>query len=142
MRAINVRSPVFAALRFAYAMFSRRRRYPSSRLLLAAAIVACGPTTPEEEPTPCLVEAPTACTAPELRWADVAPIFENRCQSCHDGKPSSPWPLDTYAHVADWYDVLRDELLHCNMPPREAVEELPLEERDKLLMWIRCGFPE
>ena len=122
-------------------MQERRWRYRTGSSLLAAALVACA-VTPEAEPTPCVVIAPTECTAPELRWADVAPIFERRCSSCHDGQPGSPWPLDNYGHVADWWDVVRDELLKCSMPPADAEEPIPAGERDTLLVWLRCGFPE
>jgi hypothetical protein len=122
-------------------MDSRRRRYRSVHWLLAAPLAACG-VTPEPEPIPCEVTAPTECSDPALRWAHVAPIFENRCASCHDGQPYNPWPLDSYGHVADWYDVVRDMLIDCSMPPADSVEKLPPEERDTILVWIRCGFPE
>lgn len=124
------------------AMHSRLRRCSLALLLFAAAIAACGPTTPEEEPVPCEVVAPTQCVEPSPTWADVAPIFEKSCASCHDGERGSPWPLDTYSHVADWWDVIRDELIDCSMPPSDADEPLPPADRDTLLMWLRCGFPE
>jgi len=122
-------------------MHSRRRRYRSGHWLLAAPLVACG-VTPEPEPTPCVVTAPTECPEPAPRWANVAPIFESRCASCHDGQPFNPWPLDSYEHVADWHDVVRDMLLNCTMPPVDSDEKLPPDERDTVLVWIRCGFPE
>ena len=40
------------------------------------------------------------------------------------------------------YDVIRDELLTCSMPPADSNDALPPEERDTILVWIRCGFPE
>jgi uncharacterized membrane protein len=98
--------------------------------------------TNEPDPFVCTVQAPTACTAPELAWVDVAPIFDTRCKECHTGASRDPWPLDTYAHVADWWDVVRDELVSCTMPPSNAEDPMLPEERDTILMWIRCGFPE
>ena len=90
----------------------------------------------------CAPTAPTACTAPEPRYADVAPIFERRCASCHTGVTDAQWPLDDYQHVADWASFIRDELLSCAMPPADSGMTMTPEERDAILLWVRCGYPE
>ena len=105
---------------------------------------ACGGTEasgPGATGEVCAPTAPTECSDPELRYEDVSPIFERRCASCHS-PPSGPWPLETYEHVADWAPVVRDELLRCSMPPRDSGVTMTPEERDQILVWIRCGYPE
>ncbi|AKU92676.1 hypothetical protein AKJ08_3063 [Vulgatibacter incomptus] len=44
--------------------------------------------------------------------------------------------------MAMWWDSIRDELLSCSMPPRGSRVTLRDEERERILLWIRCGFPE
>jgi uncharacterized membrane protein len=110
-------------------------------LLLLAACDGTEPSDPGTPPPSCEVTAPTECTDPELRYEDVAPIFERRCASCHS-VPGGPWPLDTYEHVADWAPFVRDELVRCSMPPPDSGVTITPEERDQILVWIRCGYPE
>ncbi|HYP91478.1 MAG TPA: hypothetical protein VEQ59_25095 [Polyangiaceae bacterium] len=77
-------------------------------------------------------------------YADVQPIFEQTCASaaCHSGFEGGPWPLDNYSHVADWQDVIRDELLTCAMPPPDSGVSLAYDQRQRILTWIRCGYRE
>jgi hypothetical protein len=88
------------------------------------------------------VTAPTACVDPRPTYADIAPIIERRCSSCHTGAKGEPWPLDDYESVADWWDVIRDELVSCSMPPPDSGVMMSAAERDEVLMWLRCGFPK
>jgi hypothetical protein len=91
----------------------------------------------------CTVKAPTSCPTPKPHYADVEPIFKRRCVGCHNGaSPDSPWPLTEYEHVADWFDIIRDEMLHCGMPPAGSGVTMPDAERTAILTWIRCGFPK
>lgn len=94
-----------------------------------------------QPPPPCTIEAVTSCPDPAPRYADVAPIFKQRCAACHVANWSGPWPLDTYEHVADWADVVRDMVRTCTMPPPEAGMPLPNEEAEQILTWIRCNTP-
>jgi hypothetical protein len=89
---------------------------------------------------PCEVRAPTECSQPDLTYADVAPIFERRCVSCHDGSADF-WPLTQYSHVADWFIEVRAAMLTCAMPPPDAGVTMPASERETVLQWIRCGYP-
>jgi hypothetical protein len=91
----------------------------------------------------CSVDAPTSCPDPAPRYADVAPIIDQRCvQPCHSGLPEGPWPLTDYQHVADWADVVRTDLILCVMPPADGGTSISDEERGAILTWIRCGFYE
>lgn len=93
-------------------------------------------------PETCDVMAPTACPDPPPRYADVQPIFQERCIGCHSGMPDGPWPLTSYAHVASWFGEIRGVMLTCAMPPADAGISMPTEEREEILTWIRCGFPQ
>ena len=95
----------------------------------AGAAVACEAMTPSE------------CPDPALNYASVAPIFQARCVSCHDGKMEQ-WPLDSYQNVADWFDAVRSLVQECEMPPPESGVTMTTEERNLILAWIRCGYPE
>lgn len=88
------------------------------------------------------VTAPTTCPTPMPRYADVAPIFQNNCVTCHAGKPNGPWPLTDYQHVSDWRDDIRSDLLTCSMPPPESGMTLSVDDRLAILTWIRCGLPK
>jgi hypothetical protein len=104
-----------------------------------------GPTL-DAAPSPpkdCKATAPTACTKPAPRYADVEPIFAQRCTICHDvSNPDGHWPLTSYQHVADWNIEIRDQVLKCTMPPPVAAVPITLEERERILLWLRCGFPK
>ena len=92
-------------------------------------------------PVECNVTPPTVCDEPMPHYPDVAPIFQARCTSCHNGSDGF-WPLTTYQHVADWYGEIRAQMVVCGMPPPASGSEMPLEERQLILRWIRCGFPK
>jgi hypothetical protein len=89
----------------------------------------------------CDATAPLTCPDPMPHYADVAQIFAERCISCHNGA-GEEWPLTSYEHVADWYGEIRAQMLACSMPPVYANIAMPLEERQTILDWIRCGFPK
>jgi hypothetical protein len=90
----------------------------------------------------CPPPAPTVCPHPAPRYPDIAPIIEARCWSCHSGSMPDVWPLTDYSHVADWQDLVRDNLLACTMPPEDAGIQMTAGERVAILTWILCGFPE
>jgi cytochrome c5 len=120
-------------------------------LAAAASLAACpeGSREPDASdpdggampgPARCDVELPTECTDPDVGYADVEPIFERRCQTCHDGQ-GPEWPLLEYSHVADWAGEIRGMVGSCTMPPADSGMTMTVEEREAILLWIRCGFP-
>lgn len=113
-------------------------------LFLAAALVACSSGSPSgvDYGVHCELEAPTACPTPAVTYADVEPIFRERCIVCHSGEVGAQWPLDTRSHIADWEDTVRAGVLECWMPPVGSGVPMKEEERLAILTWIRCGLPE
>jgi cytochrome c5 len=95
-----------------------------------------------DAPFVCDVVAPTSCPDPAPKFADVQPIFTRQCGVCHGQDWTGEWPLDNYSHISDWQDSIRDELVRCSMPPRDGGVVISLENRMKILSWIRCGLPK
>jgi uncharacterized membrane protein len=132
----------------------RARRFAGRGLFTAGALALAGacsgggvtsgpsPSGSAAAPLVCDVTLPTSCTDSTLRYADVAPIFEQRCLGCHSGDPGGPWPLTAYEHVADWASAIRGQMAMCSMPPVDAGIAMPADEREKILLWIRCGARE
>lgn len=75
-------------------------------------------------------------------FTELTPVFQQRCQSCHDGSPTGPWPLVTYQHVADWQDQVRAEIVACTMPPLDGGAVITFAERQAIFTWVRCGRPK
>lgn len=109
-------------------------------LAASASLAAC--SSSDGVTDECSVTAPTSCTQESLRYEDVAPIFQQRCASCHGATKGGPWPLNTYSNVADWADTVRDELVTCAMPPPDMGTGLTNAERLKILDWLRCDYPQ
>jgi hypothetical protein len=118
-------------------------------LSACAGLSACGdsggPAQPslEEEET-CDAVFPTSCELPAPSYEkDVKGIFAARCatSTCHDGR-GEQWPLVDYAHVADWASEVRAMVGNCAMPPPDSEMEMPTEERQVILQWVRCNTPE
>jgi hypothetical protein len=91
-------------------------------------------------PIECNLTAPVECTDRSLSYANVQPIIMERCLSCHDGAHGQ-WPLTTYDHVVDWFAEIRGMVLACTMPPPAAQIPMTTEEREVILLWLRCGYP-
>jgi len=148
--AANVRTLAFEAPRWCYRlsccplMLPRALRH-SLALCLASAALGCAASDPSPDASAteeCSVTAPSECSEPELRYSNVAPIFEKHCSVCHSGVVGGPWPLDRYPDIADWADIVRDELVRCSMPPPGPASTLSNQDRLQILNWLRCGLPE
>ncbi|HVR60749.1 MAG TPA: hypothetical protein VMU50_02570, partial [Polyangia bacterium] len=90
----------------------------------------------------CSPIAPAPCPDPPPRYADVQGTLQQRCVPCHDGTPDAAWPLQTYVEVAEWEDVVLDDLLRCTMPPADGGITMTDEERTALVTWIGCGYKQ
>lgn len=118
---------------------TRDVRLRDAAITAIAISLACDSPKGDGAPA-CHTTLPTACPSP-IHYSDVSDIIGSRCAGpCHNGIPDGPWPLTDYDHVADWADVIRDELAHCRMPPPDSEILLEPAEKDALLQWIRCGY--
>ncbi len=126
-----MRSPTSLALSFAL-----------SAAALTSAFAGCSGSSAaarnDTEPL-CSISVPAACPTPAPVYADVEPIFEQRCVTCHNGEPNSPWALNNYNHIADWQEAVFQMVGDCEMPPADAGSQMTVEEREKILAWIQCG---
>lgn len=122
-------------------------------ILLGVALGGCGGVVDEPgggggsgnpalQPRECEAYAPVECVKPSPVYADVEPIFQEVCVSCHSGEPGAEWPLTTHRHIADWRDEVRAFLSDCTMPPPDSGIVLPERDRRLVLDWLRCGLPE
>lgn len=93
-------------------------------------------------PPPCTVQVPTECPDPPVRYEHVAPIILERCGSCHyTGNNLGYWPIDSYKHATDWFDIIPPVLANCTMPPPEANLPVPKQDAELILAWFACGHP-
>src|SRR4051812_8810780 len=52
--------------------------------------------------------------------ADVQPILQARCVTCHQPGAVAPMPLRTYAEVRPWSRAIREAVVSGAMPPWHA----------------------
>jgi uncharacterized membrane protein len=115
------------------------------RLIIISCLVlmACpDPSKPDGGEQVCDVMPPDVCKNPALRFADVQPLFEKHCVNCHYGQLGGPWPLRSYMDIADWHDVVLSDIAFCSMPPADAGTGMTTAEKQLILDWLRCDFPE
>ncbi len=108
------------------------------RLSLALGFLGCGGSASE--------------TTTSLTWhADVSPIVQQRCASCHQEGAFAPFALTTYEEVTTFAVAVEGAVRSGSMPPWKPVDEcadyvgnfdLTEAERETLLAWLDGGMPE
>ena len=82
--------------------------------------------------------------------ADVAPILQARCQSCHRPRQVGPFPLLTYDDARRWGQAIREAVDELRMPPWHADprygrfendRSLSAGERATIVAWVDQGMP-
>jgi mono/diheme cytochrome c family protein len=82
--------------------------------------------------------------------ADVAPILQARCQSCHRPGEAGPFSLLTYDQARRWAESIREVVEDRRMPPWHADPRfgrfrndrgLSARQRATLLAWVEQGTP-
>ncbi len=82
---------------------------------------------------------------------DIAPIFNDRCVSCHREGEIAPFTLTSYADVQGWEDTILEVIDDNRMPPWYADPQhgkfandarLSQKERDLISTWVENGMPE
>ena len=83
---------------------------------------------------------------------DVAPILQEKCQSCHRPDSIAPMPLLTYEEVRPWARAIRNRVASRQMPPWDIDKTVGIQhfendrslsdaQIDTLLRWTDAGAP-
>src|SRR5580765_2006985 len=84
---------------------------------------------------------------------DVAPIFQEKCQTCHRAGEMAPMSLVTYQEVRPWVRSIRTKVAADDMPPwfvdktigiQKFMNDISLapEQKDTILRWVDGGAPQ
>jgi mono/diheme cytochrome c family protein len=87
----------------------------------------------------------------EITYAKhVAPIIQNKCQTCHRPGMAAPFSLSKYDDVVDWSETIKEVVEQKRMPPWLADarfgkfrndRRLSDAERETLIKWIDADMP-
>ena len=84
---------------------------------------------------------------------DVAPIFQAKCQECHQPNSIAPMSLITYKEVRPWARSIRERVVTRQMPPwhidrsvgvQKFKNDMSLtdEQVNTIIRWVDAGAPE
>ena len=82
---------------------------------------------------------------------EVAPILQQRCQSCHRPGEAAPFSLLSYKEARPWASSIKEAVALRKMPPWFADPHfgkfsndrtMPQSEIDILVAWVNAGAPE
>ena len=83
---------------------------------------------------------------------DVAPILQQRCQTCHRNGQMAPMALVTYEDVRPWARAIRTKVAERSMPPWHIDRTIGIQafendislsdaEIDVIVRWVDAGAP-
>jgi hypothetical protein len=99
----------------------------------------------EDAAAACTASLPASCPAAPSFATTIAPIMQRTCATCHvAGGVAADRDLTSYAHIAELETTELIQLYSCQMPPPDAGPSATLApaEREQLLQWFVCGFPD
>ncbi len=84
---------------------------------------------------------------------DIAPIFQEKCQTCHRTGEMAPMPLVTYKQVRPWAKDIRERVAARQMPPWHIDPTVGIQsfqndislssaQIDTIVKWVAAGAPE
>ena len=84
---------------------------------------------------------------------DVAPIFQEKCESCHRPDSIAPMSLVTYEETRPWVRAIRDRVATRQMPPWHIDKTIGIQkfkndrsltdqQIDTILRWVDGGSPK
>jgi hypothetical protein len=92
-------------------------------------------------------------TAAPTFTKDVAPIFQNKCESCHRPDSIAPMSLISYEEARPWSRSIRERVASRNMPPWHIDKTVGIQhykddrslsqkEIDTIVAWVAAGSPK
>jgi hypothetical protein len=84
---------------------------------------------------------------------DVAPIFQNKCESCHRAESMAPMSLVTYEEARPWAKSIAARVKAHQMPPWHIDQTVGIqhfkndrslsnEQIDTIVRWVAAGAPQ
>src|SRR5580658_8869840 len=118
---------------------------PTSRLALYAGAFALATSA-------LAADTVTSSTKPVTFAKDIAPIFQEKCESCHRPNTSAPMSLRTYAEVRPWAKDIKQRVISRNMPPWHLDKTVGIQHfiNDRslnddqiatIVRWVDAGAP-
>ncbi|HUR33820.1 MAG TPA: hypothetical protein VM032_08490 [Vicinamibacterales bacterium] len=114
-----------------------------SLLMLASVAVAFHPAASDAQTAP----------TPVTFTRDVAPIFQEKCETCHRPDSIAPMSLRTYEEARPWARAIRSRVATRQMPPWHIDKTVGIqkfkndrslsdEQMETVLAWIDQGAPK
>jgi hypothetical protein len=114
------------------------------KLMLAAAVLA---------PAASLIAADLSAARPVTFSKDVAPIFQEKCQTCHRAGSMAPMSLVTYEETRPWAKAIRQRVITRQMPPwhldktvgvQKFRNDISLSDDQiaTIVKWVDAGAPQ
>lgn len=128
-------------------------KYPYLKSAVEATLQGQTPERAQTEPRGCLITyaSPSSPGIHDISFTrDIAPIFRNRCNSCHHVGGLAPFAFDSLAAVRGWSAMTREVVMNGRMPPWFADPHygefhddisLSVNEKQRLISWINSGSP-
>src|SRR5438094_3808614 len=99
-----------------------------------------------------LIAAPAMAQSQVTFTKDVAPIFQERCQTCHHPGTFAPMSLLTYEEARPWAKSIKEKILLREMPPWHLDKNVGIqrfsndislsdEEIAVIVKWVDAGAP-
>ena len=96
--------------------------------------------------------AQTAGAAPTFS-KDIAPIFQAKCQACHQPESIAPMSLVTYQQARPWARSIKDRVARRQMPPWHIDQSVGVQkfkndmslsdaQIDTIVKWVDAGSPQ
>lgn len=137
-----------------YGVSTKRPKATRADLALALDEVLAGKkvSTAETEADGCLIGRAVASKVKDVNYSKhVAPIIQNRCQSCHREGQSAPFALKDYDDAVKHGRMIKEVTQQRRMPPWHADarfghfannRSLKSEEIETLAAWVDAGMPK
>jgi mono/diheme cytochrome c family protein len=96
--------------------------------------------------------AQTAGAAPTFS-KDIAPIFQAKCQACHQPESIAPMSLVTYQQARPWARSIKDRVARKQMPPWHIDQSVGVQkfkndmslsdaQIETIVKWVDAGAPQ
>jgi len=117
--------------------------------LIAAAIVSVAVPLAVYHPTPAAAKPHRAVTYAK----DIAPIFQQKCQECHQPGSIAPMSLLTYGDAVDNADAIKQKVSQRLMPPWHIDKTIGIQafkndrsltdaQIESIVHWVEDGTPK